>query len=499
MFEEIKEFFNETGFTEELSEANFVIPNEEDYIDFEEETEEWDIAMKRPGLWENIRRKKKRMGKKYKPAKTEKEGRPSQDELKKAQSAPRDPRRTPAPKKDQKKGSKKNKPDSAKKPNQSIKFSKEVTQQLANKVKDHNAKDKGSKASLGALKAVYRRGAGAYSTSHAPKMSRHGWAIARVNAFLYLLRNGRPKNSGYKQDNDLLPKGHPRKSSAGMNYKTKDKKKNSEDGTYKKKKKKEDAGYKKKYSMGEGNEDVFDNPGEAMKRAKEMGLDDIHTHKTDDGKTVYMPGKTHEEYMKKTTTKGPRHYKKGYGGQMGYKYEDPMTGEIYTFKRRGVYRKNGRVLVMVKGTKAHKAGPMEDHIFTSKEEAMKFAKKFDDLSNNVHTTKTGDGTILYIPGKDENEFRKWYRAHKGEDTKAAEYQGRKVTLNKPFRTPDGPKKMSVYVKNEKGNVVKVNFGDPDMEIKRDNPARRKSFRARHRCDTNPGPKWKARYWSCKAW
>ena len=130
---------------------------------------------------------------------------------------------------------------------------------------------------------------------------------------------------------------------------------------------------------------------------------------------------------------------------------------------------------------------------------MKFAKKFDDLSNNVHTTKTGDGTVLYIPGKDENEFKKWYRAHKGEDTKGAEYQGRKVTLNKPFRTPDGPKKMSVYVKNEKGNVVKVNFGDPNMEIKRDNPARRKSFRARHQCDTNPGPKWKARYWSCKAW
>ena len=80
----------------------------------------------------------------------------------------------------------------------------------------------------------------------------------------------------------------------------------------------------------------------------------------------------------------------------------------------------------------------------------------------------------------------------------AEYQGRKVTLNKPFRTPDGPKKFSVYVTNEKGNVVKVNFGSPDMSIKRDIPARRKSFRARMRCDT-PGPKWKARYWACKSW
>ena len=60
----------------------------------------------------------------------------------------------------------------------------------------------------------------------------------------------------------------------------------------------------------------------------------------------------------------------------------------------------------------------------------------------------------------------------------------KKTLNKPFRTSGGPKKFSVYVKNEKGNVVKVNFGDPNMEIKRDDPKRRASFRARHNCD-NP--------------
>lgn len=74
----------------------------------------------------------------------------------------------------------------------------------------------------------------------------------------------------------------------------------------------------------------------------------------------------------------------------------------------------------------------------------------------------------------------------------------KVKLNNPFRTPSGPKKFSVYVKNDSGNVVKVNFGDPNMEIKRDDPERRKSYRARHNCD-NPGPKWKANYWSCKMW
>ena len=80
----------------------------------------------------------------------------------------------------------------------------------------------------------------------------------------------------------------------------------------------------------------------------------------------------------------------------------------------------------------------------------------------------------------------------------AEEKNKGKKLNKPFRTPGGPKKFSVYVKNEKGNVVKVNFGDPNMEIKRDNPERRKSFRARHNCD-NPGPKTKAKYWSCKMW
>ena len=80
----------------------------------------------------------------------------------------------------------------------------------------------------------------------------------------------------------------------------------------------------------------------------------------------------------------------------------------------------------------------------------------------------------------------------------AEYHGKTVSLGKPFYTPDGPKKRSVYVKNAKGNVVKVNFGDPNMKIKKSNPKRRKSFRARHNC-ANPGPRTSARYWSCRAW
>tara|TARA_B000000557_G_scaffold188643_1_gene154515 strand:+ start:278 stop:670 length:393 start_codon:yes stop_codon:yes gene_type:complete len=83
-----------------------------------------------------------------------------------------------------------------------------------------------------------------------------------------------------------------------------------------------------------------------------------------------------------------------------------------------------------------------------------------------------------------------------EELDEAEYQGRDVPLNK--RLPGDVKKSKVFVKNAAGKVVKVNFGDKNMTIKKDNPARRRSFRARHNCD-NPGPKTKARYWSCKAW
>jgi len=85
----------------------------------------------------------------------------------------------------------------------------------------------------------------------------------------------------------------------------------------------------------------------------------------------------------------------------------------------------------------------------------------------------------------------------------AEYRGKNVTLNKPSYISKGQpgygrKKSQVYVKNENGRVVRVTFGDPNMEIKKDNPERRKNFRARHNC-SNPGPKTKPRYWACKTW
>ena len=155
---------------------------------------------------------------------------------------------------------------------------------------------------------------------------------------------------------------------------------------------------------------------------KKAQSDDFKPHKMYD-----KDGKPHEA---KTLEDHLRMKKMGYThAEAGYKYEDPKTGQVYEYQRRGIYKKDGRTLV---------------------------------------------------------------------PARAAEYQGKKVKLGKPFRTPKGPKKSAVYVKNGSGKVVIVRFGDPNMSIKKDNPKRRKSFRARHNCD-NPGPRWKAKYWSCRTW
>lgn len=124
--------------------------------------------------------------------------------------------RAPAPAEDQIQGSDENKPDSAKGAGGDVEFDEKTETGLRNKVKDHNEdmekknKPEWTRTTLGQLKAVYRRGSGAYSTSHRPGVSRAAWSMARVNAFLYLLRNGRPENEKYITDFDLLPKGHPK-------------------------------------------------------------------------------------------------------------------------------------------------------------------------------------------------------------------------------------------------------------------------------------------------
>jgi len=126
-----------------------------------------------------------------------------------------------------------------------------------------------------------------------------------------------------------------------------------------------------------------------------------------------------------------------------------------------------------------KMNSMRDYLLVDSEETL------EEEYNHITEAIYDDGTIV-----EDVEF--W-----DDVLEEAEYQGRKVTLNKPTR--GDVKKFKVYVKDPKtGNVKKVNFGDPNMRIKKSNPKRRKSFRARHNCD-NPGPKTKARYWSCKKW
>lgn len=118
---------------------------------------------------------------------------------------------------------------------------------------------------------------------------------------------------------------------------------------------------------------------------------------------------------------------------------------------------------------------------------MKLSDILDTLKANEETLHGNDFYDSYgkIPCDDSIELTE------------AEYKGRKVKLNKPMR--GDVKKFKVYIKDPKtGNVKKVNFGDPDMKIKKHIPARRKSFRARHKCDTAKD-KTTARYWSCKKW
>ena len=114
---------------------------------------------------------------------------------------------------------------------------------------------------------------------------------------------------------------------------------------------------------------------------------------------------------------------------------------------------------------------------------------------------------LDVEDYEEEDFLNFLKSYVSELNESnsiteAEYQGRTVKLGKPMQ--GDVKKFKVYVKNPQGNVVKVNFGhkgkggEKTMSIKKNNPERRKSFRARHNCD-NPGPRHKARYWSCRAW
>lgn len=139
----------------------------------------------------------------------------------------------------------------------------------------------------------------------------------------------------------------------------------------------------------------------------------------------------------------------------------------------------------------------------SEEQSDEVAEGKPGLWANIHAKreriKAGSGERMRKPGSkgapSAQNFKDAAKEGYG-DVSEAEYQGRKVPLGKPMQ--GDVKKSKVYVRKPNGKVVKVNFGDKNMKIKKSNPNRRKSFRARHNCE-NPGPRWKARYWSCRAW
>lgn len=280
--------------------------------------------------------------------------------LAKKRPGPKSSAQTPAKPEDRLKGSPKNppgsagtKPDAKEKAEKALEkkdqktvvkatitFSEKVTNALKNKVEQHNKKHS-RKVTLSQLKKVYRRGAGAFSSSSRPGKSRGQWAMARVNTFLRMMAGGKVKDSYRAADQDIA--------------------------------------------------------------------------------------KASDENIKLLT----------------YKSSASVDFEEYE-------------LVIAAS---------------------------DLVKSSVSIAEMDDS----YESEDEEEYNEMSDAQK-------------KTLNKPFRLPSGSKKkFGVYVKNPKGNVVMVKFGDPNMEIKRDDPERRKNFRARHQCDSNPGPKWKARYWSCRMW
>ncbi len=171
-------------------------------------------------------------------------------------------------------------------------------------------------------------------------------------------------------------------------------------------------------------------------------------------------------------------------GKPGYELRKDKLKDMGALKEEDVEESGLQAYLGKKkyGEKGMKALQQAGREGASKEEMAKLRAKFDKLDE-------GPADEPVHPDQDADDKR-------FDDIDEAKYQGREVPLGKPMA--GDVKKRKVYVKKPNGKVVKVNFGDKKMRIKKSNPKRRKSFRARHNCK-NPGPRWKARYWSCRAW
>jgi hypothetical protein len=183
-----------------------------------------------------------------------------------------------------------------------------------------------------------------------------------------------------------------------------------------------------------------------------------------------------------------KHEKFGEGEVLHSEHTLSESGEVSHYDAKFVREDGSQFIVRNIPIANMKECVVVEHSHTKKKKKVKEEESVEEDWFQGQTSVTLEGDSFY-------ETFGWIGENE-ENIEEAEYQGRTVKLNKPMR--GDVKKFKVYVKNPKGNVVKVNFGDPDMKIKKSNPARRRSFRARHNCDT-PGPKHKARYWSCRKW
>jgi hypothetical protein len=197
-----------------------------------------------------------------------------------------------------------------------------------------------------------------------------------------------------------------------------------------------------------------------------------------------------EEYQ---NVKSFMEYKYGFTPELGKVISNPYAKsfvneakepEVITTLRKIVKNKQND---LIKDTKSGKKVRVDMNSANLMVQVYDALKKQSNKDKFVKSGIVNMGHMAYKLMKKENT---------SEVIEEAEYQGRKVELSKIMQ--GDVKKFKVYVKNDKGNVVKVNFGQKGMSIKKSNPGARKSFRARMNCD-NPGPRWKARYWSCRKW
>jgi hypothetical protein len=391
--------------------------------------------------------------------------------------------------------------------------------------------------SLGILRQVYNRGMAAWKTGHRPGATQQQWAFARVNSFL---TGGKTRTTA---DADLWAKAKGRKEEVEL-----DESKYGFFGTHnpkigdKVKHKSGATGTVKSLTTQGNNTDVN------FKLDKDVKIFGI-PHKK--GQTVSF-GAKYLTVVKEEASSPEQQAaiaiskkKKKLNAMLGVPAARPVVpmGEetleemprwllepISKVTHKKGYDAAKKVLADVLARKAKEAGGMKKLQHDPVYYAAQIAKQFDGVDARTLVKMVEEGGAgqygtdeltkkykkdtpmaeSYVFAKDEYKMRGTFEHHPTTDfqeeylgwdddlVEETEYQGRKVKLNDPFRSNDGKKKFYVYVKNEKGNVIKLGFGDPDMEIKRDDPKRRANYRARHGCD-NPGPKWKANYWSCKMW